>query len=155
MILPSPTGNRALARRYSIFRGKEICALLYSRWRFLAGVNRQHKLRLQYQRLHHAMKAVLFHGLPGYEQNLDLAQALRREGWNVLAMHYRGSWGVSGQFSFLHAAEDADAQVHFLLDLCLGKGRTGGSRPDSTRKYRTIWKDRESRRRRQHMSCSR
>ena len=31
--------------------------------------------------------AVLFHGLPGYEQNLDLAQALRREGWNVLAMH--------------------------------------------------------------------
>ena len=61
--------------------------------------------------------AVLFHGLPGYEQNLDLAQALRREGWNVLAMHYRGSWGVSGQFSFLHAAEDADAQVNFLLDL--------------------------------------
>ncbi len=60
--------------------------------------------------------AVLFHGFPGYEQNLDLAQALREEGWNVLAMHYRGSWGVSGQFSFLHAAEDADAEVQFLLD---------------------------------------
>lgn len=25
---------------------------------------------------------VLFHGLPGNEQNLDLAQAIRRAGWN-------------------------------------------------------------------------
>ena len=60
--------------------------------------------------------AILLHGLPGYEQNLDLAQALRREGWNVLAVHYRGSWGVSGRFSFLNAAEDADAQVEYVLD---------------------------------------
>ncbi len=60
--------------------------------------------------------AVLLHGFPGFEQNLDLAQALRAEGWNVLAMHYRGSWGVKGDFSFLHAAEDADTQVRFLLD---------------------------------------
>ena len=60
--------------------------------------------------------AVPFHGFPGYEQNLDLAQSLRRAGWNVLAMHYRGSWGVPGTFSFLHAAEDADAEIHFILD---------------------------------------
>ena len=60
--------------------------------------------------------AILFHGFPGYEQNLDLAQTLRREGWNVLAMHYRGSWGVGGQFTFLNAAEDADAEVNFVLD---------------------------------------
>lgn len=60
--------------------------------------------------------AIIFHGYPGYEQNLDLAQALRTHGWNVLAMHYRGSWGVKGDFSFAHAAEDADTQVHFLLD---------------------------------------
>jgi uncharacterized protein len=60
--------------------------------------------------------AVIFHGFPGYEQNLDLAQSLRRAGWNVLAMHYRGSWGVSGTFSFLHCIEDADAEVDFLLD---------------------------------------
>lgn len=60
--------------------------------------------------------AILFHGFPGYEQNLDLAQALRHAGWNVLALHYRGSWGVSGAFSFLHAAEDADAEVNFVLD---------------------------------------
>ncbi len=60
--------------------------------------------------------AILFHGFPGYEQNMDIAQDLRAHGWNVLAMHYRGSWGVRGNFSFEHAAEDSDAQVHFILD---------------------------------------
>jgi uncharacterized protein len=60
--------------------------------------------------------AIIFHGFPGFEQNLDLAQTLRAHGWNVLAMHYRGSWGVKGSFSFEHAAEDADTQVRFLLD---------------------------------------
>lgn len=60
--------------------------------------------------------AILFHGFPGYEQNLDIAQFLRAHGWNVLAMHYRGSWGVKGNFSFTHAAEDADTEVQFVLD---------------------------------------
>lgn len=59
--------------------------------------------------------AVLLHGFPGYEQNLDLAQALRRAGWNVLALHYRGSWGVGGDFSLAHSIEDADAMVAFVL----------------------------------------
>jgi pimeloyl-ACP methyl ester carboxylesterase len=59
---------------------------------------------------------VLMHGFPGYEQNLDLAQAIRRAGWNVLAVHYRGSWGVKGAFSFQHAMEDADAEVAFVSD---------------------------------------
>jgi acetyl esterase/lipase len=60
--------------------------------------------------------AIIFHGFPGFEQNLDIAQTLRAHGWNVLAMHYRGSWGVKGNFSFQHAAEDADTEVQFLLD---------------------------------------
>lgn len=60
--------------------------------------------------------AIIFHGFPGFEQNLDIAQALRAHGWNVLAMHYRGSWGVKGNFSFAHAAEDVDTQVRYLLD---------------------------------------
>lgn len=59
---------------------------------------------------------VLMHGFPGFEQNLDLAQAVRRAGWNVLAVHYRGSWGVKGDFSFQHAIEDADAEVAFVSD---------------------------------------
>jgi uncharacterized protein len=61
--------------------------------------------------------AILFHGFPGYEQNLDIAQYLRAHGWNVLAMHYRGSWSVKGDFSFEDCAEDADTQVSFVLDL--------------------------------------
>jgi pimeloyl-ACP methyl ester carboxylesterase len=68
--------------------------------------------------------AIIFHGFPGFEQNLDIAQVLRAHGWNVLAMHYRGSWGVKGDFSFHHAAEDADTEVRFLLD------------PANARKYR-------------------
>ena len=60
--------------------------------------------------------AIIFHGFPGFEQNLDIAQTLRANGWNVLAMHYRGSWGVKGDFSFEHAAEDADTEVQFVLN---------------------------------------
>jgi pimeloyl-ACP methyl ester carboxylesterase len=59
--------------------------------------------------------AVLFlHGFPGNEQNLDLAQAIRRAGFDVLTLHYRGSWGSPGAFSFSHAIEDSDAAVTFL-----------------------------------------
>src|SRR5262245_18105606 len=42
---------------------------------------------------------ILLPGSPGNEQNLDLAQAIRRAGWNVLTMHYRGTWGSPGDFS--------------------------------------------------------
>jgi len=57
---------------------------------------------------------VLLHGLPGNEQNLDLAQAVRRAGWNVLTLHYRGSWGSPGAFSLAHVLEDADAAVAYV-----------------------------------------
>ena len=57
---------------------------------------------------------VLLHGIPGNEQNLDLAQAIRRAGWNVLTMHYRGSWGSPGVFSIAHVLEDVDAAVAFV-----------------------------------------
>jgi len=57
---------------------------------------------------------MLFHGFPGNEQNLDLAQAVRRAGFDVLTMHYRGAWGSPGSFSFAHALEDSDAALAFL-----------------------------------------
>ena len=37
---------------------------------------------------------VILHGFPGKEQNLDLAQAVRRAGWNVPTLHYRGAGAV-------------------------------------------------------------
>ena len=57
---------------------------------------------------------VLLHGLPGNERNLDLAQAVRRAGWNVLTFTYRGAWGSPGRFSIAGAVEDAAAAVAFL-----------------------------------------
>ena len=59
---------------------------------------------------------ILLHGFPGNEQNLDLAQSIRREGWNVLYFHYRGSWGSQGDFSFANAQIDTCAAIRFLHD---------------------------------------
>ena len=57
---------------------------------------------------------LLLHGFPGNEQNLDLAQAIRRDGWNVLTLHYRGSWGSPGDFTFTHVREGAAAALAWL-----------------------------------------
>ena len=59
---------------------------------------------------------LILNGFPGFEENLDVAQAARRAGWNVLALHYRGSWGSPGAFSFLHAMEDGSAAVAYIRD---------------------------------------
>jgi uncharacterized protein len=57
---------------------------------------------------------LLLHGFPGNEQNLDLAQAIRRDGWNVLTLHYRGAWGSPGSFTFENVREDAAAALAWL-----------------------------------------
>ena len=54
---------------------------------------------------------LLLHGFPGNERNLDLAQAIRRAGWNVFFFHYRGAWGSGGEFSFGNALEDVRAVI--------------------------------------------
>ena len=59
---------------------------------------------------------ILLHGFPGNERNLDLAQAIRRDGWNVLYFNYRGSWGSPGDFSFTHSIEDTHSAIAFLRD---------------------------------------
>jgi len=59
---------------------------------------------------------LLLHGLPGYENNVDLAQSIRRAGWNVLVFNYRGSWGTAGTFSQSSAIEDTAEAVRFLRD---------------------------------------
>lgn len=67
---------------------------------------------------------VLLHGLPGYEINGDLAQSIRRAGWNVLLFHYRGTWGVAGAFSQSSAIEDTAEVMRFVRQ------------PENTAKYR-------------------
>ena len=59
---------------------------------------------------------ILLHGLPGNEKNLDLAQAIRRAGWNVVTFNYRGSWGSPGTFSFEGNLADAKAVLAFVRD---------------------------------------
>jgi uncharacterized protein len=68
---------------------------------------------------------LLLHGFPGNEQNMDLAYAIRRAGWNVFVPHYRGSWGSAGNFSFSNAIEDTQSAIAFLRD------------PANAKKYRT------------------
>ena len=60
--------------------------------------------------------AFLLHGFPGNERSLDLAQTLRRAGWDVVYFNYRGSWGTPGEFSFTHCIEDAQAAIAWLRD---------------------------------------
>lgn len=57
---------------------------------------------------------VLLHGLPGNERNLDLAQDLRREGFNVLFFHYRGAWGSEGEFSASNVIEDVGGATAYV-----------------------------------------
>src|ERR1700689_2313893 len=56
---------------------------------------------------------VLLHGFPGNERNLDLAQDIRRAGWDVLYFDYRGSGGSTGDFSFSHGIEDTAAAARY------------------------------------------
>jgi pimeloyl-ACP methyl ester carboxylesterase len=43
---------------------------------------------------------VILNGFPGNERNGDVAQALRRLGFEVLSFQYRGSWGTDGTWSW-------------------------------------------------------
>jgi pimeloyl-ACP methyl ester carboxylesterase len=59
---------------------------------------------------------VFLHGLPGNEKGHDIAQAVRRAGWNAITFNYRGSWGSPGAFRFDHNVEDAAAVLDYLRD---------------------------------------
>ncbi|MGB4775864.1 MAG: alpha/beta fold hydrolase [Daejeonella sp.] len=59
---------------------------------------------------------ILLHGLPGNERNLDVAQNLRRAGYNVVYFNYRGSWGSKGTFGFNNAIEDTKAVIDYICD---------------------------------------
>lgn len=58
--------------------------------------------------------ALLLHGCPGLEKNLDLAAALRDRGWNALVFHYRGCWGSEGRYDLRTIPADVTAAVDHL-----------------------------------------
>ena len=57
---------------------------------------------------------LLLHGFPGNEKNLDLAQSLRRAGYNVLFFHYRGAWGSQGDYTIGGQADDVTAVLDYV-----------------------------------------
>lgn len=59
---------------------------------------------------------VICHGLPGNEKNLNLAQAVRRAGWNAVTFNYRGSWGAPGVYRFAQNLENARAVLAYLRE---------------------------------------
>lgn len=59
---------------------------------------------------------LLLHGFPGYEGMLDVGEAIRRAGFDVLAFHYRGVWGSDGRFSFGGSIDDVLAAVAWLRE---------------------------------------
>lgn len=72
---------------------------------------------------------VFLHGFPGNEKNLDLAQAMRRAGFNTLYFHFRGAWGSGGDYSAANLIDDASAAIKYVED----QGRAGQHRIDPTR----------------------
>jgi len=59
---------------------------------------------------------VLLHGYAGNERNLDLAQAMRRAGYNVLFFNYRGTWGSGGEFSAANGIADVHRALEWLRE---------------------------------------
>lgn len=57
---------------------------------------------------------LLLHGIPGHERNFDLAHILRRAGYHVAVVHYRGSWGSGGNYRLAHVLEDVEATLDYL-----------------------------------------
>lgn len=57
---------------------------------------------------------VMLHGFPGVIMNLDIAGELHQNGWNVLIINYRGSWGSKGIFSYTNSLEDVHATIDYI-----------------------------------------
>lgn len=60
--------------------------------------------------------ALLLHGYPGWEKNLDVAYALCRAGVACAYFSYRGVWGSHGNYSFTHILEDVNTLLAHLRE---------------------------------------
>ena len=59
--------------------------------------------------------AILLHGVPGVEKNLDVDYELSDKGWNCLYLHYPGGGGSEGTYSFEGALEDVAVATEWVL----------------------------------------
>lgn len=58
---------------------------------------------------------IMLHGLPGNDNQFDIAQSIRRTGRNVIHFNYRGSWGSKGEFLYSNSLEDVNEVIKYLL----------------------------------------
>src|SRR5258708_26341423 len=61
--------------------------------------------------------AILLHGIPGSEKNLDVAYRLRDLGWHTLIVHFRGGWGSGGDYDITTQPDDAVAAIDYIAAL--------------------------------------
>jgi len=64
---------------------------------------------------------ILVAGYPGNDNNFDLAQALRRNGKNVIHFNHRGAWGSQGQYTYSSCLEDIDKVIEYLTQTSVAK----------------------------------
>lgn len=57
---------------------------------------------------------IMVHGLPGNDNQFDIAQSIRRTGRNVIHFNYRGSWGSHGDFLYSNSLEDVNEVIKYL-----------------------------------------
>lgn len=57
---------------------------------------------------------ILLQGYPGLERHLDVAQAIRRMGVNVITFNYRGTWGSGGEMTPFNEVADVRAALALL-----------------------------------------
>src|SRR5262245_45625946 len=60
--------------------------------------------------------AIMLHGIPGSEKNVDVAYRLRDSGWHMLILSFRGTWGSGGDYDIGKQPQDAIAAIDFLLN---------------------------------------
>ena len=60
---------------------------------------------------------IMLHGLPGNDNQFDIAQSIRRTDRNVIHFNYRGSWGSHGDFLYSNSLEDVDEVIKYLSNV--------------------------------------
>ena len=59
---------------------------------------------------------ILIKGYPGNDNNFDLAQELRNNGYNVILFNHRGAWGSQGEYLYSNCLEDVEYLINFLIE---------------------------------------
>jgi len=60
--------------------------------------------------------AIICHGFPGDTKNMDLAEELAINGYNVLVFFYAGAWGSEGTYRFKYLTASTVSALEWMLE---------------------------------------